>query len=64
MYVVQGLLTNLPNHDTEVSQSIARILGIPLTESKPYGPLVPACMKPETYGFGFEARAQNDGTRS
>ena len=62
MYVVQGLLTNLPNRDIEVSQSISRTLGIPLTESNPYGPLVPGCMKPEAYGFGFESRAQKDGT--
>ncbi|KAK3326679.1 hypothetical protein B0H66DRAFT_167527 [Apodospora peruviana] len=59
MYLVQGLLTNLPNRDHKISQSIARIIpGImPLIdESKPYGPLVPACMKPGTYGFGFAAR--------
>ncbi len=58
MYLVQGLLTNLPNRDIEVSQSIARILGMPLVESEPYGPLVPGCMKPGTHGFGFAARVQ------
>lgn len=55
MYVAQGLLTNLPNRDVEISRSIARLLGVPLAEGKScYGPLVPACMKPGTYGFGFE----------
>ena len=58
MYLVQGLLTNLPNRDIEISQSISRILGVPLVEGDPYGPLVPGCMKPGTYGFGFAARAQ------
>jgi hypothetical protein len=57
MYVAQALLTNVPNRDIELSQSIARILGVPLVESKPYGPLVPECVKPGTYGFGFA----NDG---
>jgi hypothetical protein len=57
MYVAQGLLTNLPNRDVEISNSVARLFGIPLAESRSgYGPLVPACMKPGTYGFGFEAR--------
>lgn len=58
MYLAQGMLTNLPNRDVEISQSIARILGMPLAESKPYGSLVPGCMKPETYGFGFAASEQ------
>ncbi len=57
MYLAQGLLTNLPNRDIEISRSIARILGMPSVEScSPYGPLVPGCMKPGTYGFGFAAR--------
>ncbi|KAL2125930.1 hypothetical protein VTI74DRAFT_2204 [Chaetomium olivicolor] len=53
MYLVQGLLTNLPNRDIEISQSIARILWTPLAESKPYGPLVPGCTKSGTFSFGF-----------
>jgi hypothetical protein len=61
MYLAQGMVTNLPNRDIESSQSIARILGMPLTGSNPYGPLVPGCVKPQTYGFGFATR--NDGTR-
>jgi hypothetical protein len=61
MYVVQGLLTNLANRDAEISQAVAGILGITPVGSQPYGLLVPACMKPATYGFGFEARVQNDG---
>ncbi|KAK4039725.1 hypothetical protein C8A01DRAFT_36262 [Parachaetomium inaequale] len=58
MYLAQGLLTNLPNRDIDIYQSIARILGMPLVESDPYGPLVPGCTKPGTYGFGFAARVQ------
>jgi hypothetical protein len=62
MYVVQGLLTNLPNRDSKVSQSLSQVLGIPPTESRPYGQLVPACMIPATYSFGFEPGAQNGST--
>ncbi|KAH6845744.1 hypothetical protein B0I37DRAFT_447587 [Chaetomium sp. MPI-CAGE-AT-0009] len=57
MYVAQALLTNVPNRDIEISHSIARILGVPLVESEPYGPLVSECVKPGTYGFGFSATA-------
>jgi hypothetical protein len=57
MYVAQGLLTYLPYRDVEISNSVARLFGIPLAERKSgYGLLVPACMKPGTYGFGFGAR--------
>ncbi|KAK3315612.1 hypothetical protein B0H66DRAFT_628823 [Apodospora peruviana] len=58
MYLVQGLSTNLPNRDVEKYQSITHLFGLPLAESEPYGPLVPKCMKPRTYGFGFTARVQ------
>ena len=60
MYLAQGWLTNLPNRDLRTSQSVARILGIPLAESNLYGQLVPGCVSPETYGFGFSS--QKDGT--
>ncbi|KAJ4306157.1 hypothetical protein N0V88_000953 [Collariella sp. IMI 366227] len=57
---LQGLLTNLPNRDIKICRSVARVLRIPIPESTApsYGPLVPECVKPGTYGFGFEGRAQ------
>lgn len=61
MYLAQGLLTNVPNRDTEIAQSMAGILGVPMAENNLYGPLVPGCVKPETFAFGFST--QKDDTR-
>ncbi|KAL1838204.1 hypothetical protein VTJ49DRAFT_2931 [Mycothermus thermophilus] len=47
MWLVQGLLTNLPNRDSEKSREFARVLGIPNPAGPDlFGPLVPECMKP------------------
>lgn len=58
-YLAHGLLTNLPNRDIEITESIsALLLGVSWEDvkGKPYGPLVPRCVKSATFGFGFGGR--------
>lgn len=55
MYVANDLLSNVNTCDVELSRSLAKLMGLPPLEGDgTYGPLVPECMKPSTYGFVFE----------
>ncbi|KAH8589853.1 fungal-specific transcription factor domain-containing protein [Bisporella sp. PMI_857] len=56
MYVAQGLMGNLPNLDAEIAHALAGILGTPWEESCSYGPFVPECLRPGSFGFMFDSK--------
>ncbi|KDN71102.1 hypothetical protein CSUB01_07192 [Colletotrichum sublineola] len=63
MYLVQGLVGNLPNRDQHLIIRLANLLGTPLERGKPGSPLGSQPLQPETYGFGFgQGQAGNDPT--
>ncbi|EQB46796.1 hypothetical protein CGLO_14138 [Colletotrichum gloeosporioides Cg-14] len=63
MYLVQGLMGNLPNRDQSLTVRLAHLLGTPFEGGKPGSPLGSQPLQPETYGFGFgQGQAGNDPT--
>ncbi|UQC86042.1 uncharacterized protein CLUP02_11541 [Colletotrichum lupini] len=63
MYLVQGLMGNLPNRDQNLTMRLAQLLGTPFESGKPGSPLGSQPLQPETYGFGFgQGQAGNDPT--
>ncbi|KZL66255.1 fungal specific transcription factor domain protein [Colletotrichum tofieldiae] len=63
MYLVQGLMGNLPNRDQHLIMRLAHLLGTPFESGKPGSPLGSQPLQPETYGFGFgQGQAGNDPT--
>lgn len=55
MYLVQGLIGNLPNRDQRLVIKLAQLLGKPVEKNKDHGPLASPWTWPEAYGFKFEA---------
>ncbi|OHE93291.1 hypothetical protein CORC01_11434 [Colletotrichum orchidophilum] len=63
MYLIQGLMGNLPNRDQNLTMRLAQLLGTPFESGKPGSPLGSQPLQPETYGFGFgQGQAGNDPT--
>ncbi|KAF9870625.1 hypothetical protein CkaCkLH20_11931 [Colletotrichum karsti] len=63
MYLIQGLMGNLPNRDQSLTIRLAHLLGTPFEGGKPGSPLGSQPLQPETYGFGFgQGQAGNDPT--
>ncbi|TEA19734.1 Fusaridione A cluster transcription factor fsdR [Colletotrichum sidae] len=63
MYLIQGLMGNLPNRDQGLTVRLAHLLGTPFEGGKPGSPLGSQALQPETYGFGFgQGQAGNDPT--
>ncbi|KAF6793728.1 hypothetical protein CMUS01_16071 [Colletotrichum musicola] len=63
MYLIQGLMGNLPNRDQSLTIRLAHCLGTPFEGGKPGSPLGAQALQPETYGFGFgQGQAGNDPT--
>ncbi|KAL0938319.1 uncharacterized protein CTRU02_204929 [Colletotrichum truncatum] len=63
MYLIQGLMGNLPNRDQSLTVRLAHLLGTPFERGKPGSPLGSQALQPETYGFGFgQGEAGNDPT--
>lgn len=54
MYIAQALMGNTPNRDTEVAKQLAEILGLSWSDTG-YGPFVPDCVIPATYGFTYSS---------
>ncbi|KAH6962399.1 fungal-specific transcription factor domain-containing protein [Ilyonectria sp. MPI-CAGE-AT-0026] len=55
MYLVQGLMSNLPNRDEDTCHAFATLMNISWEPRSPYGPLVPQCLRPDVQGFTFDS---------
>lgn len=61
MYLVQGLMGNLPNRDHHTVSRLAEFLDIPNEECGHGSPLAPKCLRPETHNFAFGSGTGDDG---
>ena len=53
MLVVQALLGNIVNHDTDVARSLSASLSMPWEHESSISPWVPEAHRPDTYGFKY-----------